>query len=86
MDTCTPILTEAPFTIARTWKQPRCPPTDEWIKTLCYIYTMEYYSSIKRNRVETFLMRWMNVEPVVQSELNQRERDKYHILTHIYGI
>ena len=60
--------------------------TEEWIKKTWHIYMMEYYSSIKRNRVETFLMRWMNVEPVVQSELNQRERDKYHILTHIYGI
>ena len=69
------------FTIARTWKQPRCPLTDEWIKKLWYIYTMEYYSSIKRNAFESVLMRWMNLE---QSELSQK--DKYHILTHIHGI
>ena len=74
------------FTVARTWKQPRCPPTDGWIKKLCYIYTMEYYSSIERNRVESFLMRWMNLKPVVQSEINQKEKDKYSILTHIYEI
>ena len=85
-DTCIPLFTAALFSIARTWKRPRRPLTDEWIKTLWYIYTMEYYSSIKRNTFESVLMRWMNVEPVVQSELNQRERDKYHILTHIYGI
>ena len=72
-DTCTPMFIAALFTIARTWKQPRCPPTDGWIKKLCYIYTMEYYSSIERNRVESFLMRWMNLEPVVQSEINQKE-------------
>ena len=64
------------FTIARTWKQPRCPSTDEWIK-LWYIYIMEYYSAIKRNKFESVLVMWMNLEPVIQSEKN-----KYHILTH----
>ena len=73
------------FTIARTWKQPRCPSTDEWIKTL-YIYTMEYYSAIKRNAFESVQMRWMNLEPIIQSETSQKEKDTYHILTHIYGI
>ena len=72
--------------IARTWKQPRCPSTDEWIKKLCYIYTMEYYSAIKRNSFESVLMRWMNLEPIIQSEVSQKEKDKYRILMHIYGI
>ena len=72
------------FAIARTWKQPRCPSTDEWIKKLWYIYTMEYYSAIKRNAFESVLMRWMNLEPIIQSEVSQKEKDKYCILTHIY--
>ena len=74
------------FTIARTWKQPRCPLTDEWIKKLWYIYTMENYSAIKRNAFELVLMRWMNLEPIIQSEVSQKEEDKYHILTHINAI
>ena len=78
--------TEALFIIAGTGKQPRCPLTDEWIKKLWYIYTMEYYSDIKRNAFESVLMRWMNLEPVIQSEVHQKERDKYHILMHILGI
>ena len=78
--------TAALFTIARTWKQSRCPLTDEWIKKLSYIYTMEYYSAIKRNAFESVLVRWMNLEPIIQSEVNQKEKDKYRILMHIYGI
>ena len=85
-DTCIPLFIAALFTIARTWKQPRCPSTDEWIKKLWYIYTMEYYSAIKRNTFESVLMRWMNLEPIIQSEVSQKEKDKYHILMHIYGI
>ena len=85
-DTCNPLFTAALFTIARTWKQSRCPLTDEWIKKLWYIYTMEYYSDIKRNTFESVLMRWMNLEPIIQSEVSQKEKDKHHILTHIYGI
>ena len=69
-----------------TWKQPRCLLTDEWIKKLWYIYMMEYCSAIKRNASESVLMRWMNLEPVIQSEVSQKEKNKYHILTHIYGI
>ena len=72
------------FTIARTWKQPRCPSTDEWIKKLWYIYTMEYHSAIKRDTFESVLMRQMNIELIIQSEVSQKEKDKYHILTHIY--
>ena len=85
-DTCIPLFIAALFTIARTWKQPRCPSTDEWIKKLWYIYIMEYYSAIKRNAFESVLMRWMNLEPIIQSEMSQKEKDKYHILIHIYGI
>ena len=69
---------------ASTWKQPRYPPTDEWVKKLWYIYTMEYYSVIKRNTWESVLMRWMNLEPVIQSEVSQK--NKYCILMHEYGI
>ena len=79
-DTCIPLFTAALFTIARTWKQLRCPSTDEWIKKLWYIYTMEYYSAIKMNAFESVLMRWMNLEPIIQSEVSQKEKDKYHIL------
>ena len=80
------MFTVALFTTARPWKQSRCPSIDEWIKTLWYIYTMEYYSAIKRNTFESVLMRWMNLEPIIQSEVSQKEKDKYHILSHIYGI
>jgi len=76
----------AVFTIARTWKQTRCPSTDEWIKKLWHIYTMEYYSAIKRNAFESVLMRYMNLEPIIQRELSQKEKDKHRILMHIYGI
>ena len=80
------MYTAALFTIARTWKQPRCPLTDEWIKQFWYIYTMEYYSAIDRNTYESVLTRWMNLEPIIQSEVSQEEKDKYCILTNIYGI
>ena len=85
-DTCIPLFTAALFTIARTWKQPRCTLTDEWIKKLWYIYTVEYYSAIKQNPFESVLMRWINLEPSIQSEVSQKEKDKYFILTHIYGM
>ena len=74
------------FTIARTWKQPKCPSADEWIKKLWSIYTMEYYSAIKKNAFESVLMRWINLEPIIQSEVSQKEKVKYHILMHIYRI
>jgi len=74
------------FTVARTWKQPRCPSTDELIKKFWYIYTMEYYSAIKKNTFESVLMRWMNLEPIIQSEIIQKEKEKYCILTHVYRI
>ena len=80
------MITAALFTIARTWKQLRCPSTDEWIKKLWYRHTMEYYSAVKRNAFESVLMRWINLEPIIQSEVSQKEKDKYCVLTHIYRI
>ena len=77
------MFTAALFTIARTWKQPRCLSTDEWIKKLWYIYTMEYYSAIKRNALESVLMKWMNLEPIIQSEVSQKEKYKYRILMYL---
>ena len=85
-ESCTKIFIAALFTIARTWKQPKCPSTDEWIKKVWHIYTMDYYSAIKRNEMEVFVMRWMELESVIQSEVSQTEKNKYHMLTHIYGI
>ena len=85
-DTCISLCIAALFTIAKTWKQPRCPSTDEWIKKLWYIYTMDYYSAIKRNAFESVLMTWMNLELILHSEVSQKEKHKYHILTHIYRI
>ena len=82
-NTCIPLFIAALFTKARTWKQPRCPLTEEWIKKLWYIYTMEYYSAIKRNSLESVLMRWMILEPIIQSEVSQKEKDIYRILLHI---
>ena len=73
------------FTIARTWKQPKCPSTDEWIKKMWHIYTI-YYSAIKRNELELFVVMWMDQESVIQNEVSQKEKNKYHRLTHIYGI
>ena len=84
-DICTPMFIAALFTMSRTWKQPRCLSIDEWIKRLWYIYTMEYYSAIKRNTYESVLMKWMNLEPVIQSEINQKEKN-HGILMHTYEI
>ena len=85
-DTCIPLFIAALSTIARTWKQPRCPSTDAWIKKLWYVYTMEYYSATKRNASESVLMRWMNLEPIIQNEVSQKGKDKHSILMHIYRI
>ena len=70
----------------KTWNQPKYPSTDEWIKKMWHIYTMEYYSAIKRNKIELFVVRWMDLESVIQSEVSQKEKNKYRMLTHIYGI
>ena len=84
-DTCTPMFIATLFTIARSWKQPKCPSTNEWIKKLWYIYPMEYYSAIKRNEIESFVETWMDLETVIQSEVSQKEKKKYRILTHVCG-
>ena len=73
------------FTIAKTWKQPKCPLTDEWIKKRWYIYTMEYYSAIKRYKIGSFVETWMDLETVIQSEVSQKEKNKCRILMHICG-
>ena len=85
-DTCTPMFIVPLLTIARTWTQPRCPSADKWIRKLWYIYTMEYYSAIKKNTFESVIMRWMKLEPIIQSEVSQKEKHQYNILMHIYGI
>ena len=85
-DTCTPGFITALFIIARRWKQPRCPSADEWIRKLWYIYIMEYYSAIKKITFESVLMRWMKLEPIIQSEVSQKEKHQYSILLHICGI
>ena len=84
-DTCTAMFIAALFTIARSWKQPKCPSTDEWIKRMWYIYTMEYYSAIKRNEIRSFVEMWMDLETVIQNEVSQKEKNKYRILTHVCG-
>ena len=85
-DTCTPMFIAALFTIARLWKQPKCPLTDEWIKKMWYIYTMGYYSAIKRNDIGSFAETQMDLEPAIQSEVSQKDKNKYHILTYICGV
>ena len=85
-DTCTPMFIAVLFTIARSWKQPKCPSIDEWIKKMWHIYTMEYYSAIKRNKTELFVVRWTDLESVIQSKVSQGQKNKYRTLTHIYGI
>ena len=74
------------FTIARTWKESTCPSTEEWIKKMWYIYTKEYCSAIKRNEIELFVVRWMDLESVIQNEVSQKGKNRYCMLTHIYGI
>ena len=85
-DTCTPMFIAALFVISRTWKQPRCLSAVKWIRKLWYIYTMEDHSAIKKNTFESVLMRWMKLEPIIQSKVSQKEKHQYSILTHIYRI
>ena len=85
-DTCTPMFTAVPFTTAKTWKQPKCAGAAEWIKKKCYIYTMEYYSSIKTNEILPFAATWMDLEIIILSEVSQTEKDKYHMISLICGI
>ena len=74
------------FTIARIWKKLRCPLADKWMRKLLYIYIMEYYSDIKKNTFESILMRWVKLQPIIQSEVSQKGKHQYSILMHIYGI
>ena len=85
-DTWTPMFIAALFIIARTWKQPRCPSADKRIRKLWYRYTMEYYSTIKKNTFESVPIRWMKLEPIIQSEVSQKGKHQYSILMHKYGI
>ena len=85
-DTCTPMFIAALFIIARTRQQLRCPSADEWIRKRWYIYTIEYYSAMKKNTFESVLMRWMKLELIIQSEVSQKVKHQHSILTYIYGI
>ena len=80
------MFTAALFRIARTWKQPKCPLTEEWIKKICYIYTMEYYSATKKNKIMAFTVTWMDLEIVILSEVSQTVKEKYHMTSLICGI
>ena len=84
--TCTPMFTAALFTIAKTWKQPKCASTDEWIKKMWYIYTMEYYSVIKKNEIMPFAKTWMDLYGIMLSKVSQTEKDKYHMTSLICRI
>ena len=85
-DTCTPKFITALFIIAKARKQPKCPSTDEWIRKMWYIYTMEYYSAIKKNEIMPFAATWMQLEIIILSEVSQKEKDKYHMIPLICGI
>ena len=74
------------LTIAKTWKQPKCPSTDEWIKKMWYIYTMEYYSAIKKNEIMPLAATWMELEIIILNKVSQKEKDKYHMISLICGI
>ena len=79
-DTCIPMFITALFTIVRTWKQPICPSADKWMRKLLYIYIMGYYSAIKKNTFVSVLMRWVKLEPIIQSEVSQKEKHQYSML------
>ena len=85
-DTCTPMFIAALFSIVKTWKQPKCPLTEEWIKKMWYIYTMEYYSAIKRKEIIAFPATWMDLEIIMLSEVSQTVSYQYHMLSLTCGI
>ena len=85
-DTCTPMFIPVLFTIAKTWKQSKCPLTDEWIKKMWYIHKMEYYSAIKKNEIMPFAATWMQLEMIILGEVSQKEKDKYHTISLTCGI
>ena len=80
------MIIAALFTIAKTWKQPKCPSTDDWIRKMGYVYTMEYYSAIKKNKTVPFVATWMELETLILSEVSQKEEDKYHMISLLSGI
>ena len=80
------MFSAALFTITKTWKQPKCPSTEEWIKKVWYIYTMEYYSAIKKNEIMSFSATWMDIEITMQCEVSEKEKDRYHVISLICGI
>ena len=84
-DTCTPMFIAALFSIAKTWKQPECPSTEDWIK-MWYIYTMEYYSAIKRNQIPAFLATWMDLEIIMLSEVSYTMKHQHQMLSLTWGI
>ena len=86
LDKCTRMFIAALFTIAKTWKQPKCPSTEEWIKKMWYIYTMEYYSAIKRNEIPAFLATWMDLEIIMLSEVSHTMRHQHQMLSLTCGI
>ena len=85
-DTCTPVFIAELFTIAKTWKQPKCPSTEAWIKKIWYIYIMEYHLTIKKNEIMPFMATWMDLEIIILSEVSQIEREKYYMTSLICGI
>ena len=85
-DTCTPMFTAALFAIAKTWKQSKCASTEEWIKKMWYIYTMKYYSAIKRNEIPAFLATWMDLEIITLSEVSHTMRHQHQMLSLTFGI
>ena len=85
-DTCPLMFIAELFTTAKTWKQPKCPLTDDWIRKMWHIYTMEYYSAIKKNTTMPFAATWMELETLILSEVSQKEKDRYHMISLISGI
>ena len=85
-DTCSRMLTAALFTMAKTWKQSKCPSTEDWIKKKWYVYTMEYYSDIRKNKIMPFAATWMELATLILSEVSQKEKEKYHMMSLISGI
>ena len=85
-DTCTHIFIAALFTMAKTWEQPKCPLTDDWIRKMWCIYTMEYYSAIKKNKIIPLSATWIELDTLILSEVSQKEKDRYHMVSLICGI
>ena len=83
--TCTPMFIAALSTIAKLWKEPKCPSTDEWIKKWWFIYTMEYYMAMRKNEICLFVATWMGLEGVMLSEISHKEKDRYHIFSLLCG-